>query len=71
MGRKWFKLACNAGLTLCGVLLVVSSIAGSASAIPPPPPGAGVPEIDPVSMSSALTLLVGGLLIAAGRRRSR
>jgi hypothetical protein len=28
-----------------------------------------VPEIDPGSMSSALTLLCGGLLILTGRRR--
>jgi hypothetical protein len=71
MGRTWFKGAINAALIFCGVLLVVSSVAGSAWAIPGPPPTAGVPEIDPVSMGSALTLLSGGLLMMAGRRRSR
>ena len=36
---------------------------GVASALPPPPPT--VPEIDPGSMTSALTLLAGGTIVLA------
>jgi hypothetical protein len=34
-------------------------------------PGGFAPEIDPGSMASAMTLLVGGMLMITGRRRRR
>jgi hypothetical protein len=66
MCRKWLNGMFNATLISCGVLLVVNSVAGSAWARFGAPP---VPEIDPASMGSALTLLIGGLLVATGRCR--
>jgi len=44
---------------------VVLAIASVAQAIPPPP--TSVPEIDPSMAAGALTLLVGGVLVLAGR----
>jgi hypothetical protein len=57
---KSFRVACTA----CGLALLVAAMAATASAHPPE-----APEIDPGSMSSALTLLIGGLMLVAGRRR--
>ena len=50
-----------------GFLCVLADLSGQAAAIEP----ASVPEIDARSMASALTLLSGGLLIIAGRRKSK
>jgi hypothetical protein len=50
----------NAG----GLLLVLTACAGTALARDT------TPEIDPASATSALTLLIGGLLMITGRRRS-
>lgn len=50
-----------------GLLLVLSALASTALAFPG---SFGVPEIDPGSMSSALALLFGGLMLfASGRSR--
>ena len=68
MCRKWLKGMLNATLISCGVLLVVNSVAGIAWAKFGAPP---VPEIDPASIGSAVTLLIGGLLVATGRRRRK
>ncbi|QEH38896.1 hypothetical protein OJF2_75060 [Aquisphaera giovannonii] len=46
-----------------GMVLVLSAFCGVAGANEP------VPEIDAGTMSSALSLLCGGLLILTGRRR--
>lgn len=52
------------------VCLIVSAVvlflAGTAMAAPPP---ALVPEIDPGMAAGALTLLVSGALVLAGKRR--
>lgn len=50
---------------LLGLCLVLSAMGSSAFA------SVGVPEIDPGSMVSAMTLLSGGLLVFADRRRSK
>jgi hypothetical protein len=47
-----------------GFVLVLSAMAGVARAV-------DVPEIDPGSAGSALTLLVGGLLIVKDRLRRK
>jgi hypothetical protein len=36
---------------------------------PPPPPKINCPEIDPGCLPSALTLLIGGIIVLRGRRR--
>ncbi len=48
-----------------GCALVFSSLGGQAQAFE------NIPEIDPGSMASALTLLTGGLLVLTGRRRRK
>lgn len=48
-----------------GLCLVLSAMATVASAADP------VPEIDPGSIVSAMTLLTGGLLVFTDRRRSK
>jgi hypothetical protein len=53
----------RAAAIAAGFLLLQAGLAGLALADEP------VPEIDPGSMASALTLLCGGLLILTGRRR--
>ena len=53
------------GLALAMVLI---SLAGSAHAGGSPPPLA-TPEIDPGSIGSALTLLIGGAMVLTGRSR--
>jgi hypothetical protein len=68
MCKKYVRRMVGAAMKSCGVLLVVSAIAGTALAIPPPPPTAGVPEIDPASIGSAMAILAGGLLMLTGRR---
>jgi hypothetical protein len=47
-----------------GLALVLSSLAGVALA-----GGPGAPEIDPSSLGSAATLLAGGWLVLASRKR--
>ncbi len=68
MCKKCLRWVVNAAWTSCGLLLVLTACATPAFA------DHGfeicVPEIDPGSMSSALALLVGGLLMLTGRRRS-
>ena len=48
-------------------LVILAGVAGSASAAGPSP----VPEINPASMTSAVALLAGGLLLLAERFRRR
>lgn len=48
-----------------GLALVVAAMSGVALAVDP----GDVPEMDPGSVASAMTLLTGGLLWASGRRR--
>ncbi len=50
---------------LAGLLMVLTACAGTAAAVDLP----AVPEIDPGSMTSAVTLLVGGLLLLGDRLR--
>jgi hypothetical protein len=50
---------------------MLSTLGGTALAGAGPPPLPGVPEIDPGSALSALTLLTGGLMVLVDRRRVR
>ncbi|GIW88217.1 MAG: hypothetical protein KatS3mg108_2541 [Isosphaeraceae bacterium] len=50
---------------LFGLSLIMAAIGSTAFAANP------IPEIDPGSMVSAMTLLTGGLLVFADRRRSK
>ncbi len=51
-----------------GMALVLTALAGVVHAGGLPPP---VPEIDPGSMASAMTLLTGGAILLTGRSRKR
>jgi hypothetical protein len=53
------------------LLLAVLVIAAGASPVLAGPPLPGVPEIDPGSMMSALTLLIGGALMLTDRFRRK
>jgi hypothetical protein len=59
------KSALRAAALAAGFLCVLAGLSGLAAAAPE------VPEIDAGSMASAMTLLSGGLLIIAGRRRGK
>jgi hypothetical protein len=48
-----------------GLAIVLAAMSSSALAVP------AVPEIDPGSIMSAMTLLTGGLLVFADRRRKK
>ncbi len=50
-----------------GFALVFGALVSPAIAAPPFP----TPEIDPGSLGSAVTLLIGGMMILTARRRSR
>lgn len=60
----WLVSSARRGL---GLALVIAALAGSAYATPPLP----APEIDPGSISSALTLLMGGAFLLTGKARKR
>ena len=62
MGRI-VRAACS-GL---GLAMIVSALGGAAHARIPVP----APEIDPGSMGSALTVLMGGAFLLAGKGRER
>jgi hypothetical protein len=68
---KWWDLLRGKKATMLqaaiGLLLVFGASASPATATPPFP----TPEIDPGSLTSALTLLIGGMMILTARRRSR
>jgi hypothetical protein len=63
VATRFLQTAC----VLTGVVLLQSAIGSSASAFPNVP----VPEIDPGSISSAMTLLVGAALYIMGRRATK
>ncbi len=67
MRAVFSRLACTARKGV-GLVLVLSALAGAARAGALPPP---TPEIDPGSMASALTLLIGGAMVLTGRSRRR
>ena len=62
MQTQWLGKTMSALLTVArksvGVMLVMTAFAGTAFCLPP-----DVPEIDPGSLTSALTLLAGGVLM--------
>jgi len=53
----------------CAALALLATTAGLAQAVPPT--GGGVPEIGPNSMATALTVLVGGVILLTGWRRKK
>ena len=53
------------GLVIAGVALMFTAVGGTASAVDL------TPEIDPGTISSAVTLLVGTTMLLAGRRFRR
>jgi len=61
----WAARAARAGV---GFVMILSALSASALAGRGP---VGVPEIDPGTMGSALTLLTCGMLILTGRKRGR
>jgi len=66
MGTSRITSALRAASLAAGFLCVLAGLSGHAAAVAGP-----VPEIDAGSMASALTLLSGGLLIIAGRRKGK
>jgi hypothetical protein len=60
------SLLARTARTGVGMALVLTALAGVVRAGGLPPP---VPEIDPGSMASAFTLLIGGALLLTGRSR--
>jgi hypothetical protein len=70
MQRNWFAPWAPGVLgkvaKVCGLLLVLAATAATARADLGP-----APEIDPGSLAGALTVLTGGLLIFADRRRRK
>ena len=62
------RRACQTACTICGLMLVLAAVAGTAYGVPRAP---SVPEIDPGSVVSALTLMSGGLLVLQARMSSR
>ena len=59
------SMSVRAGLAACGSLLMLSALGGYAYAR-----GVDAPEIDPGSLSSAITLFVGGVMLLTSRRKS-
>jgi hypothetical protein len=53
----------STGLTILGGMMMLTAISGTALAIDPP-----APEIDPGTITSAMTLLAGSVLLVTGRR---
>lgn len=70
MRRQWLAERTAEGFTLlrkaCGFALVCSAFAGRASAV-----DVVVPELDPGSMTGALALLTGGVLLLTDRFRRK
>jgi hypothetical protein len=66
MCKKIAKWVVASSLKSSGLLLVLSACAATAFG-----KDINVPEIDPASASSALMLLIGGLLMLTGRRSGR
>ena len=64
--RRVLKSSCR-GLAF---LLGLTALSASAHANPGPPP-TSVPEIDPTATAGAMTLLVGGMMTLADKRRSK
>jgi len=59
---RWAAGACYLARISCGFVLVWTAFGATAFA-------RGIPEIDPSSASSALTLLIGGALLVRSRFR--
>ena len=55
---------------VAGALAVIAAVAGAAQATTPVS-GVGVPKIDPSSLLSALTLMIGGVLMMQDTVRQR
>ena len=62
-GSKGLRAGLRAFVATAGLFLLWSGLSGQAQALEP------VPEIDAGSLTSALTLLTGGLLLLSGRPR--
>jgi hypothetical protein len=65
--KKLGSVVASAGLTACGGLAVLTAIGGIAFARP----GLAAPEIDPSSIVSAVTLLLGSAMLLTGRRLTK
>jgi len=65
MFQRSLQWVVSAAWKSCGALFVLAALAVPAFGVDPP----GVPEIDPLSVGNALTLLTGGLLMLTARRR--
>jgi hypothetical protein len=61
----WVSRTARTGL---GLLLILTALASAVNAGGGPPPPVA-PEIDPGSIGSALTLLMGGAFLLTGRSR--
>ena len=70
MQTQWLGKTMSALLTVArksvGVMLVMTAMGGVALAVDPP-----APEMDPSSITGALTLLIGGALMLRDRVRHR
>jgi hypothetical protein len=66
---KMTRLLMRGARTVAGLALVLAATATVASAGAGPPPS--VPEIDPGSILSAVTLLSGGVMVLTDRRRAK
>lgn len=64
MNQLLVRRVLRSAVLVCGLMLVLAATASMARAGFDNP----VPEIDPASMSSALALLAGGLLVYRSRR---
>jgi hypothetical protein len=67
MGKTLIRRLLSTTLNACGLMMVVTACAGAAFGRN----GHNVPEIDPTSATSALTMLIGGLLMLTGRQRNK
>lgn len=67
------KSVLKSGVRASALLLAFAALCGSASAGAGAPPVycPPVPEIDPGSVAGAMTLLVGGLMTLADKRRAK
>ena len=69
MNQLLVRRVLRSALQVCGLLLVLTAVAGTSLAGGGGAP-LGVPEIDMNSAASALTLLAGGMMVLRGRKGS-